>query len=209
MRGRVLAVTALVTYNSWLAWRLNGDPEVLTGYLSELAAQDQPYQWFFRLGDTLAASTFAVIAALGRRGWVPWLGRRAPQAALALLLVALGTFLDVVFNLPCAESRDALCAATPSITRRLHEGASVLAAVGLVALIGLSALGLAERHGRWERSARLTAGLTALVGVLLLVSAVAPLVAPGTQGAIQAVQVVVCSGWIAVMAWHLPGAQHA
>lgn len=209
MRRCGLAVLVLVTYNSWLAWPLNGDVRVLTGYLSELAAQDQPYQWFFRLGDTLSAGVFAVVAVLGCRGWEPWLGRRAPQAALALLLVALGTLLDAVFNLPCAESRDALCAATPSITRRLHEGASVLVAVGLVAVIGLAALGMAERHGRWGRSARLTAGLTALVGVLLVASAVAPMVAPGSQGAIQAVQVVLCSGWIATMAWRLPGRPRA
>ena len=209
MRGRVLAVLTLVTYNSWLAWSLNGDPEVLTGYLSELAAQDQPFQWFFRLGDALAAGVFAVIAVLGRRGWEPWLGRRAPQAALALLVVALATLLDIVFNLPCAESRDATCAATITMTRRIHEGASVLVALGFVALIGLSALGMAERHGRWERSARLTAGLTALVSLLLITSAVAPTAAPGTQGVLQAVQVILCSGWIAVMAWRLPEAKHA
>ncbi len=203
MRGRVLAVAALVTYNSWLAWRLNGHPDALSGYLSELAAQDQPYQWFFRLGDLLAAATFAVIAWLGRRGWAEWLGRRAPHVAAALLVAAAGTALDVMFNLPCAESRDAVCAATPSLARHLHEAASVLVALGFLAMLALSALGLAERDG-WRPRALAVAGLTAVVAVLLAASVAAPAVAPGTQGVLQAAQVVLCSGWVAVLAYQLP-----
>lgn len=208
MRGRVLAVLVLVTYNSWLAWRLNGHPEALSGYLSELAAQDQPFQWFFRLGDLAAAVVFVTVAALGRRGWTPWLGHWAPRVAAGLVLVGVGTALDVVFNLPCAESRDAVCAATPSLARHLHEACSVLVSVSLVATIGMSAVGMAARGG-WHAPARLTAGLAAVVAVLMVTSVAAPAVAPGTQGPVQAVQVLLCSGWIALLAWRLPGGRRA
>ncbi|MDO4900358.1 DUF998 domain-containing protein [Actinomyces sp.] len=201
LRG-VLAVLALVTYNSWLAWRLNGDPGVLSGYLSELAAQDQPYQWFFRLGDLAAAVVFAVIAALGRRGWSRWLGRRAPQVAAVLALVAVGTALDTLFNLPCAESRDPVCAETPSLVRHLHEAASVLVSVALVALIALVALGMAERDG-WTGRARAAVGFAVVIGALLIFSAAAPALAPGTQGWVQILQVLACSAWMALLAWRL------
>ncbi|WP_233188400.1 DUF998 domain-containing protein [Actinomyces qiguomingii] len=201
LRG-VLAALVLVTYNSWLLWPLNGDSRVLSGYLSELAAQDQPYQWLFRLGDLAAAAVFAVIAVLGRRGWRRWIGGRAPHAAAALALVGVGTVLDTVFNLPCAESRDPVCAATPSLVRHLHEAASVLVSVALVALIALVALGLAERGG-WTARVRAVAGFAVVVAGLLVFSAAAPALAPGTQGPVQMVQVLACSAWIALLAWRL------
>ncbi|QHO90875.1 DUF998 domain-containing protein [Actinomyces sp. 432] len=198
----VLALLAVVTYNSWLAWRLNGDPRALFGYLSELAAQDQPYQWFFRLGDLTAATVFAVIAVLGRRGWSRWLGVRAQHASVALGLVAAGTALDSLFNLPCAESRDAVCAAMPSQARHLHEAASVLVSVALVTLIALVALGMAERNGRTARFWAVVA-FGVVIAALLLFTAVAPRLAPGTQGPVQAVQVLACAAWMALLAWRL------
>ncbi len=202
-RGRlVLALLTVVTYNSWLAWGLNGDPQALSGYLSELAAQDQPYQWFFRLGDLAAAVVFVVIATLGRHGWSRWLGGRAPHVAVALALVAVGTALDTLFNLPCAESRDPVCAGTPSVIRHLHEAASVLVSVALVAMIALVALGMFERDG-WTGRVWAVVGFAVVVGALLLFSAAAPALAPGTQGAVQIIQVVACSAWIALLAWRL------
>jgi len=198
----VLSPLAVVTYNSWLAWRLNGDPRALCGYLSELAAQDQPYQWLFRLGDLLAAAVFAVIAVLGRRGWGRWIGPRAAQVSAALLVVAAGTVVDALFNLPCAESRDAVCAATDSLVRRVHEASSTVVSVSMLVLIGLAALGWWEQE-RWTARVRATAGFAVGVGVLLLLSAVAPTLAPGMQGPAQIVQVLACSAWIGLLAWRL------
>ncbi|MDO4243396.1 MAG: phosphatidylglycerol lysyltransferase domain-containing protein [Actinomyces sp.] len=134
--------------------------------------------------------------------------RRGEQDAAELLAVGVGTALDVVFNLPCAESRDPLCAATPSLTRHPHEACSVPVSVSLVATIGLSAVGLASRGG-WRGPARLTAGLAVVVAVLMAATVVLPSWAPGTQGPVQAIQVVLCSGWIALLAWRIPGRSHA
>ncbi|MBE6483536.1 MAG: DUF998 domain-containing protein [Actinomycetaceae bacterium] len=197
-----LAILAFVAYNSWVLWPLNGDPEAILGYLSELAAGDQPYHWLFRGCDLLAASIFAIIALLGWRGWAGWLGRRAPQVAVALLTVAVATVFDVTFNLPCAESRDAVCKATPFAVRHVHEAASVIVGLALVALIGLVAIAFAEQDGRRGRACWVAAfGL--LVAALLLASAILPAFLPLTQGPVQAVQVLLCSGWIAYLAVHL------
>ncbi|MDU0348083.1 DUF998 domain-containing protein [Actinomyces sp. MRS3W] len=203
MRGRLLALAAFVTYNGWLAWGLTGDPHALAGYLSELAAQDQPYQWFFRLADTLAAVVFTWIAILGRDGWRPWLGHRAPQVAGALVVAAAGTVLDAVFNLPCAQSRDAACIEA-GFAVRVHEAASVLVSLAFLAGMVLTAVGLAQRIG-WTRGPLIWAALTAVVAVLMLTSILAEHVAPGTQGFVQAIYVLVCSAWVARLALRLPG----
>ncbi|WP_366180571.1 DUF998 domain-containing protein [Actinomyces timonensis] len=208
MRRQVLAVSAVVLYNTWIAWPLNGGPDALLGYVSELAAADQPFSWFFRAGDIAAAVVFALIALLGRRGWEAWLGQRwARRVCLALAGVTVGTVLDVIFNLPCAESRDASCAAMPSLQRHLHETASAITSVAEVAMITLVALALAARDG-WTRRARQAAQLAGVVTVLLLTSAVAPYALPGVQGPIQIVQILLCSLWIAYLAWQLPQEQH-
>ena len=162
MRRWVLMILAVVLYNSWLAWPLNGSPDALLAYISELAAADQPFSWFFRAADAAAATVYGVIAFLGWHGWTRWLGRRhSRHVSLALLTVAAGTMLDVSFNLPCAESRDVACAAMPSIKRHLHEVASVIVSAGQVACIALVAWTRARRG--WTRAVRAMTGLAAVV----------------------------------------------
>ena len=208
MRRRALAILAVVLYNTWLAWPLNGSPAALLGYVSELAAADQPFAWFFRAADIAAAAVFAMIALLGRRGWRGWLGAHwSRRLCLALLAVAGGTPLAVLFTLPCAEGRGRAGAAMPSTERHLHEAASVITSTAQVAMIAIVALALAARDG-WTRRARQVARLAGVVTVLLLASAVAPYALPGAQGPIQIVQILLCSLWIASLAWHLPQEQH-
>lgn len=208
MRRWVLALSAVVLYNTWLAWPLNGSPDALLGYVSELAAADQPFAWFFRAADIAAAAVFAIIALTGRRGWEAWLGQPwSRRLAVALAGVALGTALDVIFKLPCAESRDAACAATPSLQRHFHEAASVITSTAQVAMIAFVALALAARSG-WTRLARQVAWLAGVVSALLLSSVAAPYVLRGAQGPIQIIQILLCSLWIAYLAWHLPQEQH-
>ncbi|QKD80396.1 DUF998 domain-containing protein [Actinomyces marmotae] len=208
MRRWFLAVGSVVLYNSWLAWPLNGRPDALLGYVSELAADDQPFAWFFRAADIAAAVVFAITGLLGRRGWQAWLGARwSRRLGLSLLVVAVGTALDIIFNLPCAESWDDACAAMPSIERHLHEAASAITSTAEVAMIAIVALALAARDG-WTLRARQAAWLAGLVTVLLLISAAAPYALPGAQGPIQVVQILLCSLWIAYLAWRLPQEQH-
>ncbi len=207
-RSRLLAGLVVVTYNSWVLWWLNDDPLVTHGYLSELMAQDQPYQWLFRLGDLLAAICFLLTAWWGRRAWRAWLGTWAGWVAAAVAVAGLGTALDVSFNLPCAESRDPVCAATPYLARHLHEMASVLVGVALVAAIALVAWALSWRDGWGWRPAGV-AGLALLVACLMVGSVLPPLVLPASRGPVQALQVLLCSGWVAWLALRLEGVGRA
>lgn len=202
-----LAISVLLTYNTWLAWPINGNPRILTRYLSELAASDQPYFWFFRTGDLISALLFAVIAWIGRRAWRPWLGPWAPRLAAALAVVAAATALDCVVALPCAESHDAVCKATPSLVRDLHAVTSSTVGLAFVASFILVLAALLGRGG-WSRAALVVTVAGTVSGLLMLVSAVAPWVSPGTQGAAQAIQVLICSAWVAWLAWRLDDGAH-
>lgn len=198
----VLAILAVVLYNGWLAWPLNGSPDALTGYVSELAAADQPFSWFFRGADLAAAVVFAVIGMLGWRGWRRWLGRGARRVATAVLTVSLGTVLDVIFNLPCSQSRDAACAAASRQQVHLHEVASTLVGVGQLAVIVLVVWVLVVREG-WTRRVWVIAVLAVVVAALMLAVVAAPYVWPGMQGVVQIVQIVLCSLWLGYLALRL------
>ncbi|WP_194949332.1 DUF998 domain-containing protein [Actinomyces trachealis] len=208
LRSRLLAGLVVTTYNSWVLWWLNDDPLVAHGYLSELAAQDQPYQWLFRLGDLLAAVCLLLTAWWGHQAWRPWLGSWARWVAASVAVAGLGTALDASFNLPCAESRDAVCAATPYLVRHLHELASVLVGSALVAAIALVAWALARRDG-WGRRPVSVAALALLVSGLMVGSVLLPLALPASRGPVQALQVLLCSAWVGLLALRLEGADRA
>nr|WP_300339100.1 DUF998 domain-containing protein [Actinomyces sp.] len=203
----LLAVGVLLAYNTWLAWPINGNPRILTGYLSELAASDQPYFWFFRTGDLVSALLISLIAWTGSRAWRAWLGPWAPRLAAALAVVAAATALDCVVALPCAESHDAVCKATPSLVRHLHAVTSSTVGLAFLASFILVLTALLGRDG-WSRTALVVTVVGAVSGLLMLASAVAPWVAPGTQGVTQAVQVLICSAWVAWLAWRLDDGGH-
>ncbi|WP_172120544.1 DUF998 domain-containing protein [Actinomyces faecalis] len=198
----MLAIGVILAYNTWLAWPLNGNPRAMTGYLSELAASDQPYFWFFRGGDLVSALLFAVVAWSGQWAWWPWLGRWAPRTAGALGVASVATALDCVAALPCAESHDAVCKATPSLARDLHAVTSTCVSLAFLATFLLVLAALVESGG-WSRTALVVAGVGAACGLLMLTSAIAPWVALGTHGVVQAIQVFLCSAWVAWLAWQL------
>ncbi|RAG62272.1 hypothetical protein DN536_38190, partial [Burkholderia multivorans] len=52
----LLAAGVLITYDSWVLLFLSPHPQPLSGYLSELAAMDQPASWVFRSGDAIAGT---------------------------------------------------------------------------------------------------------------------------------------------------------
>lgn len=64
----LVSVAVLVTYNSWMWWRpLNGNASILNGFLSELAASNQPNALFFRLGDAVTAVIVGVVGVQALR----------------------------------------------------------------------------------------------------------------------------------------------
>lgn len=122
-------------------------------------------------------------------------------------MVAAATALDCVVALPCAESHDAVCKATPSLVRDLHAVTSSTVGLAFVASFILVLAALLGRGG-WSRAALVVTVAGTVSGLLMLVSAVAPWVAPGTQGAAQAIQVLICSAWVAWLAWRLDDGAH-
>lgn len=200
--GPVLGVAVLLAYNNWLAWRLNGSPDALRGYLSELAASDQPYYWFFRTFDLTSAALFCLIALLGRTRWQAWLGRWTRWATASLTLVGVATALDVVFAMPCSESRDPTCHLVGTANWYLHGATSISVGLGFFGLFSFTALGLASHLG-WRRRALVLGGLGCVIGCLNLVSGFGPFLWPGIQGWVQPPQVVICSLLVALMAWGL------
>lgn len=197
--GPALGAATLAAYNNWLAWPLNGSPDALRGYLSELAASDQPYCWFFRTFDLASAALFLTIALLGRTRWQAWLGRWTRWTAAALTLVGVATALDVVFAMPCAESRDVTCHLVGTANWYLHGATSISVGLGFFGLFSFAALGLGSHLG-WRRRALALGATGGAVGVLNLVSGFGPFLRPGIQGWVQPPQVVICSIVVAGLA---------
>jgi hypothetical protein len=143
----------VLTYNTWLiAIPVWGHRRVFGGYLSELAASDQPHHWFFRAGDfvtgmlalILAAGVHAatnLLSAKSRRG------RWRSVVLVGLLLFAGATLLDAVLALDCAPSHDSACQRAEeqdqlSLGHHLHEATSVAAQVGATGSMVAGALNL-------------------------------------------------------------------
>lgn len=206
--ARAAALWVLVVYNSWVTapW-LSPNPRALLGYLSELAATDQPASGFYRVADSLAACGLLAIAALGWCGWRAWLGRGGARWTAGLLaLVALATIADAIWAMPCAVTLDAQCAAAYKanpfgMDHFPHVVASVTVGSGLVASVAAAAV------ARWRRGQRGGARRLAVFGALLglsLLGSVALEVTVGLgQGIVQAVQVLLAAGWAAYLAWRV------
>jgi hypothetical protein len=174
-------MATLLSYNTWLtAVPVQGHRRVFGGYLSELAASDQPQHWLFRAGDlltgllalVLAAAVHAAMSSSRPRSR----GDRYRLMVLAcLLLFAAATALDSVFALDCAPSHDTACQraedqAQLSLSHRLHEVTSVAAQVGATGSMTAGVLSVTT-NGSDEMI--LGAGRRRFVVVLFVVHAVA------------------------------------
>ncbi|WP_165943871.1 DUF998 domain-containing protein [Saccharopolyspora karakumensis] len=142
---------AAVLYSLWLLgpW-INPGLDALNGYVSELAARDQPGSRLFRIGDGLAGLLAAAAAVAGIRcsggGAVGWSG---------LLVFGVATGLDGALTpMTCASYVDSGCAVRELVgalpaTHTVHEMTSSVAALGmLVAMGGLARAGIGPR-ARW------------------------------------------------------------
>ncbi|SDT16738.1 DUF998 domain-containing protein [Microlunatus soli] len=150
----VIAVLILVSYNTRIWWQpLNGDPAILRGYLSELAAADQPHHLFFRAGDLVAAVLILVTAVTGLARVGRGVARRWWAAAYAgLTLLAASIAAGAIFPMDCSPSLDRSCAVaehagavTPA--HDLHTLAGVGVEIGLLGALVAGSVAL-RRVGR-------------------------------------------------------------
>jgi len=130
------AFAGAVLYSNWLleiVFRRAADPDL---FISELAAFDQPYGAWFRWGDRATAAVVGVAAAAGlaRVGGSRW--SRMGWWLVGVFAVATG--LDsTVWNMVCAPSADAACAAREAagaapIGDQLHVLSSAIAVVASI-----------------------------------------------------------------------------
>lgn len=216
----VLGSLTVLTYNTWVLWRVNGHVQIFNGYLSEFSASDQPHSFFFRGGDLMTAVLVLVLVLRARhlthvRGV---LGRWEVLAWLGLLLFGVSTFLDAFFSMDCSPTLSDACRVAEetgrlSLIHYAHTWTSVGAQTGIVTsmvaaylALRLHSPGLAPPHpGRGPRVRRLVLVL-AVVEVVALVVMMALLVAaaPGL-GYPQAVMVLAASFWFAAVGFDLLG----
>lgn len=172
-----LLVAALVVlgYNTWIWWQpLNGNPAILRGYLSELAAADQPHHLFFRVGDLVAAALIAVTAVTGlSRVPSSTAGRWWTAAYAALSLLAASIAAGAIFPMDCSPSLDRACAAAEhagrvTVAHDLHTVAGVGVEIALIGGLFAAAMAL-RRTGRLRLSWLLVAMICVeVVGVSVI-----------------------------------------
>lgn len=202
-----LALVAGLPYNSWaLGWWLSQFEHPFTGFVSELAAADQPNAWVFRAADIVVGVALLLIAALGWRAWRGWLGPTSRWLAGALALVGAGTIVDAVFNMPCAATHDPVCRAAElenplDAAHAVHTVASVVVSVGLVAALAAVAWGC-WRLGR-RSEALIAAGLLMVVASLLVTMTLWYYTVQAGHGRWQVAQIVASSAFFAWCALRL------
>ncbi|MFG2497415.1 DUF998 domain-containing protein [Streptomyces sp. NPDC048441] len=144
----LLLTLGAVAYSAWLLEAVLGTGlSTLSSYVSELAAQDQPYGMLFRTTD-LIAGLLILAGAVGALLWLPrrW-GTVVGWAGIALFGAA--TVVDSRLPMSCAPTADAACAARERAglvpaAHAAHVVSSSVAATG--ALVGMVVLTLAARR---------------------------------------------------------------
>ncbi|MFE7132129.1 DUF998 domain-containing protein [Streptomyces sp. NPDC057638] len=213
MIAALIALGALV-YTAWLLENaLSTGLDPLQTYVSELAAEDQPFGTFFRSTDLAAGLLVLAGGAYAlSRAW------RAPRRPWALIgwggvtLFGLATAVDSRLPLSCAPTADAQCLARESAglvpaTHTAHAVSSSLAMTGaLIGLVGLTVA--ARRYGWWPPVARFGPAVVALelvATVWTLASVAAFQSGHGTWGlgAGQRLQVLFVAVWLGLLAYAL------
>jgi hypothetical protein len=208
----VLGVIAMITYNTWVLWiPVNGHPQIIDGYLSELSASDQPHNFFFRGGDLI---TSLIVAALGIRAVLVWRHRTGRAwwlvSAWALIAFAVATFFDAFFSMDCSPTLSESCRVMEE-TGRLsaihyaHTYTSVAAQIGVVTSLLAAYIALRRSypesvHRRWWLLAGCLTEVSALVIMLGLIAAGLPWL-----GIPQAIMVLVASIWFAAVGFGVLG----
>ncbi|MCF3119500.1 DUF998 domain-containing protein [Streptomyces arenae] len=218
---RVLAALLLLGalgYSTWAAEAfLPTGLSPLSAYVSELAAEDQPYGSFFRTADFLAG-LFVLVAAVGALVRLPYRGRWAAAGWAGLALFGAATAADSRLPLSCTPTADAGCLARERAgavpwTHSAHAVSSSLAVTGaLVAMVLLTVAARRSLAGTWPALARTGPALVVLELAATgwtLASVAAFEAGHGTWGlgVGQRLQVLFVAVWIAVLARSLATAR--
>lgn len=198
----------MLTYNTWALWSpMNGDPQILNGYLSELSASDQPHNVFFRGGDLVTA---LIVGALGLRALLVWPRMSSTRrrwwlvAAAALILFGVSTFLDSFLSMDCSPTLSDRCKVLEetgqlSAVHYAHTYTSVGAQTGIVASMVAAFIAMVRTR---VGGARWTGALLALcVGEVASLTVMLVMLAAGMPGIgfPQVMMVAISSVWFAAV----------
>ncbi|QDQ11199.1 DUF998 domain-containing protein [Streptomyces spectabilis] len=213
----VLLVLGAAAYTSWaLEAVLPTGLSPLRTYVSELAAEDQPYGAFYRAVDFAAGVLVCAGAAVGLvrlrcRAAVPRVRVLSALGWAGLVLFGAATAADARLPLSCAPTVDAACVARERAglvpaTHTAHAVSSAVAVTG--ALVGMVLLTAAVRRAG-AGGARQRTALAVLVAVELaatvwtLAAVFAFDAGHGTWGLGigQRLQVLMIAVWLVCLAW--------
>ncbi|MEI5100191.1 DUF998 domain-containing protein [Streptomyces sp. PmtG] len=212
-----LLVLGAAAYTSWaLEAVLPTGLSPLRTYVSELAAEDQPYGAFFRAVDFAAGVLVCAGAVVGLARLRP--GPGAPRVRLLATLGWLGlvvfgaaTAADARLPLSCAPTVDAACAARERAglvpaTHSAHAVSSAVAVAGaLVAMVLLTAAVRRVRAGgpRLRRALAVLVAVELVATVWTLAAVLALDAGHGTWGlgVGQRLQVLAIAVWLVAVAW--------
>ncbi|MFH8987206.1 DUF998 domain-containing protein [Streptomyces sp. NPDC017940] len=173
----VLLTLGALSYTTWtLEAFLPTGLSPLRTYVSELAAEDQPYGTFFRTLDLAAG----ILVCAGAVGGLVWLRPRAAVRGRVLLAVGgwaavavfgAATAADSRLPLSCAPTADAACAARERagavpFTHAAHAVSSSVAVAG--ALVGMVLLTVVVHRSGDLAGVRFRGLLRTLIGVELI-----------------------------------------
>lgn len=176
-------VAAALLYSAWIPFQFaTPGADAVHGYVSELAARDQPWSGSLRLTDALSGLACLLGTALTPRVAAEWPGR------LALASFGLFTVADSAFPLDCACTR----AAYP-LSHHLHSVTSTLA-TGAV----LASMVLLSR--RWRSAPAWTITVASATATIMTIAAMATGAFIGTT---QRVQVILIAAWLLYLAVRL------
>jgi pimeloyl-ACP methyl ester carboxylesterase len=182
-------IVAAVLFSAWLPGQFT-TPAVdrAGGYVSELAARDQPWTRLFRITDALSGLACVLGVAVtprARREWPGW---------LAFAGFGAFTLTEALFPLDCATLSNPFCGYNPlSLSHRLHGVAAVLATAAVLAAMVLLSLS-------WRTAVSWLVTGMALGATALTLSAAAAGVLVGT---VQRAQVTVIAIWFVYVAIRL------
>ncbi|MEV0379880.1 alpha/beta fold hydrolase [Nonomuraea sp. NPDC050643] len=182
-------IVAAVLGSAWITGQFT-TPQVdrTDGYVSELAARDQPWTRLFRVSEALSGLACALGVAL-----VPRVAREWP-GWLALAAFGLLTFVAGLFPLDCAALSDPACAQrAASFGHRIHTLAGALATAAV--LIAMALLG-----GQWRSRVSWLFTWMSLIATLLTLAA---LVAGHGVGLAHRAQLTMFAVWLVYVAMRL------
>lgn len=195
----VLPAAVVIFYNTWALAFLSPYPDPLAGYISELAADDQPVAWVFRGGDAISGVLMIIVASRGISGWRPQLRAWRWGVVAGIMLAGFATIADVVWNMPCSPSFDDACFAAEN-SGALHPEFLAHTITSTVVTVAVSASMIAAAIP--GRAARRWMPIV-LVALIVLTSAVSGAIEEllrSGQGYAQVGQILIVSGWIGWLA---------